>query len=649
MDTLRSKPILLLFGILFVSLFETHAQTVPMGLGYQTTVRNTSGVVISNQLVKVRFSFYTGSPTGLLQWQEDYTGTTNSVGLIKIVIGNGISTGAGVVSNFNLINWSNVPFYLKVATDITGGSSFVDLGTAQLFSVPYSLFSNVAKTVDNLTLSSFNDADTSGTFTGKLLKWNGTSWLPAIDNYSDTVVFALNASHSIYSDTATNAYSSAVPDSVLFAYQTGSATYSSSSQYSINSNSSVYSDTATYALFVASWKRSGNTIGTLFKNIGTADAVSLVFKTNSQKRLELMSNGNLSIGNSLSSGRLSLLGNDGVFEIGTFGSGVASNPGAGTRMAWIPSKGAFRAGTIDTASWGDSLGIYSFATGYNNRAGNYSFVSGNNCVAGDYNIAMGRKCQANARGAYPNGTGVALGDSCLATAQRTVAIGRGNLSSRSTAFTLGQFNRANGAVSFAIGSFCSADGNYSSVMGYHGSSGTRIGGFLYADASSASVTTATAHFQFLVRASGGSVFYSDSSNTMGITLFAGSGSWASVSDKTKKENFESVNTEEVLKKIESLKIITWNYKSESNKLRHIGPMAQDFYKLFGMGESNLTIGTIDMDGIILAGIKALDARVNYLQRLKEIDELKKRVVELDDIDALNKRLNRIEAALSDKK
>jgi len=649
MSMIKSKHILLLFGILFVSLFESHAQAVPMGFDYQTTIRNTSGVVIPNQFVKVRFSFYSGSPTGILQWQEDYTGTTNSVGLIKVVIGNGTTTGAGAVSNFNLINWSNVPYYLKIGVDITGGSSVVDLGTTQLFSVPYSLFSNVTRTVDDLTLSRFNDADTTGTATGKLLKWNGTYWMPAIDNHSDTVVFAYTSNYSIYSDTATNVYSSVAPDSVLFAYQTDSSLYSSSAENVVNTNSSVYSDTATYAFSIASWKRTGNTIGVSSYALGTTDAVSLVIKTNSQKRVELMSNGNLSIGNPFNTGSLSLLGNDGIFEIGTFGSGVASNPGAGSRMAWIPAKGAFRAGTIDTTSWGDSLGIYSFATGYNNRVGIYSFVSGNNCVAGDYNIAMGRKCQANARGAYPNGSGVALGDSCLATAQRTVAIGRGNMSSLSTAFTLGQYNKASGAVSFAIGSFCSAAGNYSSVMGYYGSSGTRVGGFLYADASSSAVTTATVHFQFLVRASGGTVFYTDSLNTMGVTLFAGSGSWASVSDRNKKENFESVNLEDVLTKIESLKIKSWNYKSESNHLRHIGPMAQDFYKLFGVGESNLTIATIDMDGIILSGIKALDDRINYLQRLKEIDGLTKRLVDLNDTDALNKRLDMIEAALSDKK
>ena len=51
-------------------------------------------------------------------------------------------------------------------------------------------------------------------------------------------------------------------------------------------------------------------------------------------------------------------------------------------------------------------------------------------------------------------------------------------------------------------------------------------------------------------------------------------------------------------------------------------MAQDFYHLFGVGDNDRSITTIDPDGIALAAIKELD------QRTQRIAELEARVEEL---------------------
>ena len=50
---------------------------------------------------------------------------------------------------------------------------------------------------------------------------------------------------------------------------------------------------------------------------------------------------------------------------------------------------------------------------------------------------------------------------------------------------------------------------------------------------------------------------------------------------------------------------TWNYKSEGAAVRHIGPMAQDFYAAFHFGRDERLIGTIDADGVALAAIQEL--------------------------------------------
>ena len=54
------------------------------------------------------------------------------------------------------------------------------------------------------------------------------------------------------------------------------------------------------------------------------------------------------------------------------------------------------------------------------------------------------------------------------------------------------------------------------------------------------------------------------------------------------------------------------------KIRHIGPMAQDFYATFDVGKNETTITTIDADGVALAGIKALNEKLE-----KENEELRK--------------------------
>jgi hypothetical protein len=49
----------------------------------------------------------------------------------------------------------------------------------------------------------------------------------------------------------------------------------------------------------------------------------------------------------------------------------------------------------------------------------------------------------------------------------------------------------------------------------------------------------------------------------------------------------------------------WNYKSDNQGIKHIGPVAQDFYSLFGLGNNNTSISTVDPSGVVLVAIKEL--------------------------------------------
>ncbi len=106
----------------------------------------------------------------------------------------------------------------------------------------------------------------------------------------------------------------------------------------------------------------------------------------------------------------------------------------------------------------------------------------------------------------------------------------------------------------------------------------------------------------------------------------GGGGGGGRSDRNLKDNFAPVDSQEVLAKVASLPITSWNYKDDSGT-RHLGPMAQDFHGAFGIGTDDKTITFLDEGGVALAAIQGLnqkltdkDAKFQALE--KEISELK---------------------------
>jgi hypothetical protein len=61
----------------------------------------------------------------------------------------------------------------------------------------------------------------------------------------------------------------------------------------------------------------------------------------------------------------------------------------------------------------------------------------------------------------------------------------------------------------------------------------------------------------------------------------------------------------MLERVRELPISTWNYTSDDALVRHIGPMAQDFAALFGVGADDRHIHHGDGQGIALAAIQGL--------------------------------------------
>ncbi|HEX8514904.1 MAG TPA: tail fiber domain-containing protein, partial [Bacteroidia bacterium] len=500
------------------------------------------------------------------------------------------------------------------------------------------------------------DVDTSGISTSAVLKWNGVNWAPSGDIAFDSLSFALNGGHSVHADTAEYAFQSLyTSDSVSFSYSSDSSMFADTAGYSINSNHSVYSDTALYSLNCISttgnWDLMGNS-GTnpAINFIGSTNAADVVIKSDNAERIRIKSDGKIGIGTSNPAGALHIISNDALIHEGTFGSGAALGvSGAGTRMFWYPKKAAMRAGRALGAHWDDAnIGNYSFAVGYDTRAsGQYSFAGGQLAKATNDNaIAFGDNALASGV------SSIAIGSATIASGYSAIALGRGSSASDSGAVAL-TYHGSAGRYAVAFGYYTKASGRNSVAMGTSASTNGYKGSFVFADITKQTTspsTLSTADNQFMAKASGGFIFYTDMNTTMGVTLPAGGGSWASISDKNKKNNFRKVNTSDVLNKIATLEITTWNYKTQDPSIRHIGPMAQDFYALFGLGENETSISTVDIDGINMAAIQALIKVTGELEQkssqieilLKKLEEVKK------EKDLLEKRITRAEALIEKK-
>ena len=200
----------------------------------------------------------------------------------------------------------------------------------------------------------------------------------------------------------------------------------------------------------------------------------------------------------------------------------------------------------------------------------------------------------------------------------------------------GTGNEASGLSATIPGGWSNtAEGDFSFAAGREAIAEHR-GAFVWGD-STTTEKPSSAPDEFNVYAGGGTRIFSSSDGSAGVQLAPGAGSWTSVSDRNAKENVETVDGREVLAQLASVPIATWNYKSQDASIRHMGPMAQDFYAAFGLGLGENSIDTIDPDGVALAAIQGLHALVQ--EKDAENRELRATVA------TLSERLKRLEAAV----
>ncbi|MGR4065186.1 MAG: tail fiber domain-containing protein [Vulcanimicrobiaceae bacterium] len=206
----------------------------------------------------------------------------------------------------------------------------------------------------------------------------------------------------------------------------------------------------------------------------------------------------------------------------------------------------------------------------------------------------------------------------------------------------GQSNQANGLYSAVPGgqlNVAAGEGSFAAGMG---SSAPYAGDFVWSDlASGATAIAPTAANQFLARARGGVTFYSSANLAAGVHLAPGSGTWSSLSDRNVKTGISPISDDGILAKVTALPITEWSYTTEPG-VRHVGPMAQDFYAAFNVGEDDRHITSIDEDGVALAAIKALHRENEALKSELRSDRARQDAALAD----LRREMRQLEAKVS---
>jgi hypothetical protein len=312
-----------------------------------------------------------------------------------------------------------------------------------------------------------------------------------------------------------------------------------------------------------------------------------------------------------------------------------ANTATGYRALYSNTDGYSNTAMGNTALYSNWYGFFNTATGdsalYSNTTGESNTATGASALrlntSGDNNTATGRYALDS------NETG----DSNTATGGYALYVN-----------TTGSLNTATGRGALGAntnGSYNTASGWGAGISNVGGSNNTFIG--RGADASSGFLSNATA------------IGYNASVNTSnkirlgnaGVVVIEGQVPYTWTSDKNAKENFRAVDAEDVLKKVARLPVPSWNYIGhEPKEFRHYGPMAQDFFAAFGNDEigrigSPTTLNSLDMSGILMLAVQALEKRSTDLQEDNEALRSEKRKLE-DHLNQQEERIRRLEAALN---
>lgn len=175
------KKILMLALAGFVMSATAIAQA-PEKMSYQAVVRDGAGDLVTNETVGIEVNILQGSASGIVEYTETHTATTNDNGLVTLEIGAGV-TG----DNFSYVWWGNGPYFINTMIDLDGGTSYTISGTSELLSVPYALYANRADSLNGVSAlrmsqwdednSDENEIEMPEASAGDMAYYDGADWV----------------------------------------------------------------------------------------------------------------------------------------------------------------------------------------------------------------------------------------------------------------------------------------------------------------------------------------------------------------------------------------------------------------------------------------------------------------------------------------
>ena len=176
----------------------------------------------------------------------------------------------------------------------------------------------------------------------------------------------------------------------------------------------------------------------------------------------------------------------------------------------------------------------------------------------------------------------------------------------------GFYNQALGFASFAAGYGAVARGSNMFVWSARATSSTEFDPATIGSFGATPSNLTPLHNTFVVRATGGFQFITGVNTIGAITsqcfIAPGGSGWSCVSDRNAKHAVKTVSPRSILAQLMTVPVSTWAFNG--NERRQMGPMARDFFRAFGLGDSDRAINSMDAQGVAFAAIQGLIQLVN---------------------------------------
>ena len=165
------KAFIFLILLLASKSIVAQGQVVPDGILFQAVARDANNNAAGNRNIYIQIYIKKGTVTGSTDYSESYKVVSSSDGIFSIIIGQG--TRMSGPASLKLLDWAKSLYFvnIKIAIEPTltnpdwkADNNYVDIGTSQLWTVPYAFGSETSKYADSAgTISSILPGSKGGT------------------------------------------------------------------------------------------------------------------------------------------------------------------------------------------------------------------------------------------------------------------------------------------------------------------------------------------------------------------------------------------------------------------------------------------------------------------------------------------------------